>query len=182
MTIKTISSRVVYQNRWMKLREDQIERADGSSGIYAVVEKAPAAIIIPIEDDSLYMVEQFRYSIGQRFLEFPQGAWELDPTAAPEALARGELREETGLEAEHIQNLGHIFIGYGMANQGMHVFRATGLKQGTANLELEEQDLIVKKVLIADFENMVRSGIVKDGCSISAWALHLMLPPKRSSE
>jgi ADP-ribose pyrophosphatase len=178
MSIKTLSSRVVYQNRWMSLREDRIERADGSPGIYAVVEKPPAAIVIPIEGDSVYMVEQFRYSIGRRFLEFPQGAWELDPDADPDDLARGELREETGLSAGHMQNLGHIFIAYGMANQAMHVFRATDLRPGPASLEAEEQDLVVKKVKIAELENMIRDSIVQDGCTIAAWALHILKPSK----
>ncbi len=103
MSIKTLSSRVVYQNRWMTVREDAIERADGSPGIYSVVEKPQAALIIPIEDDHLYLIEQFRYPVGKRYLEFPAGAWELNPKADPLELARGELMEETGYEFSSIE-------------------------------------------------------------------------------
>jgi hypothetical protein len=75
--MKTISSRVVYQNRWMTLREDAIERLDGSRGIYSFVEKPTAVIIIPLEgtpeDGHLHLVEQLRYPVGKRFLEFLGG-------------------------------------------------------------------------------------------------------------
>jgi ADP-ribose pyrophosphatase len=71
--MKTTGSRVVYQNRWMRVREDAIERDDGSAGIYGVIEKPDFALIIPIENDSLYLVEQYRYPVAARFLEFPQG-------------------------------------------------------------------------------------------------------------
>src|SRR5271165_3419874 len=130
--MKTLSSRVVYQNRWMRVREDAIERADGSPGIYGVIEKTDFALIIPVEDGHLYLVEQYRYPVAARFLEFPQGTWEMNPDADPADVARGELREETGLVAEQMNYLGHLFIAYGMSNQGFHIFRATGLRQGEA--------------------------------------------------
>jgi hypothetical protein len=58
-----------------------------------------------------------------------------------------------------------------MSNQGCHIFCSTELTQGERNLENEEQDLIVKRVPIADFEEMIRNGRIKDAASIAAWAL-----------
>ena len=55
-----------------------------------------AAIILPIEKDRVWLVEQFRYTIQERALELPQGGWEME-VDDPEELARGELKEETGL-------------------------------------------------------------------------------------
>src|SRR6202167_1032327 len=98
MSIRTLSTREVYRNRWLRLREDQIERSNGVPGIYGVVEKDDCAIIIPLEGSTLYLIEQFRYTIQQRSLELPQGGWET-ADVNPEELARGELREETGLTA-----------------------------------------------------------------------------------
>src|SRR5215467_7163905 len=100
MTIRTTGTRVVYSNRWMKVREDQIERADGSRGIYGVIEKPDFALIIPIDNGEVYLVEQYRLPVAGRFLEFPQGSWEQKPNADPLDIARGELQEETGLRAE----------------------------------------------------------------------------------
>ena len=75
--IKTISSREVYRNPWTSVREDVIERANGQRGIYGVIDKDPASIIIPLEataeGEFLYLIEQYRYTVGGRFLEFPQG-------------------------------------------------------------------------------------------------------------
>src|SRR3974390_2883244 len=90
MTIRTLSSRIVYRNPWMTVREDDIERDNGTRGIYGVIEKADSAIIIPVEGDSVYLVEQFRYPIRAKSLEFPQGSLErndLDPAE----IARKEL-------------------------------------------------------------------------------------------
>jgi 8-oxo-dGTP pyrophosphatase MutT (NUDIX family) len=171
MSIRTTSSRVVYRNKWMTVREDAIERSDGSPGIYSVVEKPDFALVIPIEDNHLYLVEQYRYPVGARFLEFPQGAWEHNPSADPIDVARGELQEETGLHAERMDYLGQLFSAYGMSNQGFHIFRASGLTQGTANLEAEEQDLVVKRVAVPDFEELIRRGEIKDAGTISAWHL-----------
>src|SRR5271170_753596 len=92
MSIKTLSSREIYRNPWLRLREDQIERSNGTNGIYGVVDKEDGAIILPIHGDTIYLVEQFRYTIQQRALELPQGGWEM-PDVDPEDLARGELQE-----------------------------------------------------------------------------------------
>ena len=77
-TITTLSSREVYRNHWMRLREDEILRGNGEKGIYGVVEKHDAAIILPIDGDRIWLVDQFRYTIGERALELPQGGWEME--------------------------------------------------------------------------------------------------------
>ena len=75
-TITTLSSREVYRNRWMRLREDEILRSDGTKGIYGVVDKDECAIVLPLDDGRVWLVEQFRYTIQERALELPQGGWE----------------------------------------------------------------------------------------------------------
>jgi ADP-ribose pyrophosphatase len=82
MTIETISSREVYRNRWMTVREDAIRRQDGSSGIYGVVHKPDFSLIIPYENGAFHLVEQYRYPVKGRYLEFPQGTWEDKQDAA----------------------------------------------------------------------------------------------------
>jgi ADP-ribose diphosphatase len=171
MTIRSISSRTVYSNRWMKVREDQIERVDGSAGIYGYVEKADFALIIPIENNELVLVEQYRLPVKARFLEFPQGSWEQKPSADPLELARGELLEETGLRAAKMEYLGHLFVACGMSNQGFHIFHATELTQGESSPEAEEQDIVVQRMPVAAFEQMILAGQIKDAASIAAWAL-----------
>ena len=175
MTIKTISSREVYRNPWTSVREDVIERANGQRGIYGVIDKDPACIVIPLdrteEGDFLYLIEQYRYTVGGRFLELPQGGWEV-ANVVPEELARGELREETGLTAERMTYLSTHQIAYGVMNQKHHIFLAEGLTQADHQRDPEESDLEVHRVSVKDFETMVLEGKIVDNCSVAAWGVY----------
>ena len=168
MSIRTLGSREIYRNPWLRLREDQIERSNGTRGIYSVVEKDDCAVIIPLQDQTIYLVEQFRYTIQQQSLELPQGGWET-AEVDPEELARGELREETGLVAQTMIHLGTMWVAYGFARQKQHVFLATGLTQESRDLDPEEHDLIVRTATIPDFERMLLDGTIQDICTIAAW-------------
>ncbi len=175
--IRTISSREVYRNPWTRVREDVIERANGARGIYGVIDKDPACIIIALESTSegefLYLVEQFRYTIGARCMEFPQGGWE-EAEVDPEEMARGELREETGLTAGRMTLLATLQIGYGVMNQKQHVFLAEELTHGEHDRDPEETDLEVHRVSVADFQRMVLEGVIVDNCTAAAWGVYLL--------
>jgi len=99
--VRRLASRTVYRNNWMSVREDDIEFADGTRSIYGVVDKADYALIIaeePGPDGSrFHLVDQYRYSIERRSLEFPMGGWPAGRTGTARELAQAELREETGL-------------------------------------------------------------------------------------
>src|SRR4051812_41155775 len=70
-------------------------------------------VIVPLNGNRLHLVEQFRYPVGARYWELPQGSWEEAPDADPLELARGELQEETGLRAAKMIEVGHLFEAYG---------------------------------------------------------------------
>ncbi len=169
MTIRTLSSREVYRNHWLRVREDAIERAHGEQGIYGVVEKQDCAVVLPIDGEHIWLVEQYRYPIGQRALELPQGGWEANDVD-PEALARGELREETGLTAGRMTELPWMWIAYGFARQRQYVFVAEELTPGPAEREAEESDMRVIRLTIAEFVAKMRSGEIRDVCTLAAWA------------
>jgi len=172
-SITTLSSREVYRNPWLSMREDQILRSNGEPGVYSVVDKDDCAIIIPIHQDRIWLVEQFRYTIQQRCLELPQGGWEMSGVD-PEELARGELKEELGLHAERMIYLGVVWIAYGFTNQKQHVFLATGLTSTEKEPDPEEHDLIAHIVPVSEFEQMMLDGRIRDCCTLSAWGLYLM--------
>ena len=182
VSIKTISSREVYRNPWTRVREDVIERANGSRGIYGVIDKDPASIVIPLETTAegefVYLVEQFRYTVGARFWEFPQGGWET-ADVLPEEMARGELKEETGLSAVQMTFLSTLQIAYGVMNQKHHVFLAEGLTMGEATPDAEESDLQVQRVSVGDMEEMILDGTIVDNCSIAAWGLFKLWRERR---
>ena len=183
MSIKTISSREVYRNRWTSLREDEIELANGSRGIYGVVDKDPACIVIPLEStaegDFLWLVKQFRYTVSAEFLEFPQGGWET-PDPVPEEMARGELAEETGLRAARMTELAQLWIGYGVLRQRHHVFLAEGLSHGPTARDAEEQDMTVHRVAVSEFEAMLLDGRIMDNCTAAAWGVYRVWKDQRT--
>ena len=170
MTIRTLASREVYRNRWISVREDEIERADGGRGIYGVVDKPDGAVILPIDGDQIWLVSQFRYPVKERGLELPQGSWDSNEVDA-EALARGELREETGLIAGKMTALPWFWMAYGFACQRQHVFLAEDLTPGEPARDAEESDMEVVRMPIAMFEQKLAAGEVRDACSLAAWAL-----------
>jgi 8-oxo-dGTP pyrophosphatase MutT (NUDIX family) len=171
--ITTLSSREVYRNHWMRVREDEILRASGEKGIFGVVEKHDGAIILPIEGERIWLVEQYRYTIEERALELPQGSWEMG-IENPEELARGELREEIGMDAAHMTRLGTLWIAYGFLRQPQHVFLATGLTPAEGGRDAEEHDLTARTVAIAEFERMMLDGVIRDNCTLAAWGLYLL--------
>jgi ADP-ribose pyrophosphatase len=171
MTIKTLSSRQVYRNQWMSLREDRVRRADGSEGIFGVVTKPPFATIIPFDRGQFWLVEQYRYPVEGRFWEFPQGTWEEHPDATPEMIAAGELKEETGLTAGRMTHLGDLWMAYGFMKQPMHVFLAQDLVQGEASLGPEESDLVCRSFPVSEFRALVDDGRIKDVATLAAYAL-----------
>jgi ADP-ribose pyrophosphatase len=171
-SIATLGSREIYRNQWLRLREDRILRSNGKEGIYSVVDKDDCAIILPIEDGRVWLVEQFRYTIQQRALELPQGGWEME-IDDPEELARGELKEETGLHAAEMIYLGFLWIAYGFCRQKQHVFLATGLTMKERDPDDEEHDLIVHTRSIDEFEQMISDGTIRDASTIAAWGLYL---------
>lgn len=173
--IRTLSSRLVYENRWMRVREDEILRQDGSKGIYGVVEKTDFVAIAAIEENGdFHLVEQYRYPVGGRFWEVPQGSWETAPGADPLDVARGELREETGLEAGEIIRVGYLYECYGYSNQGCHVFLARQLTAATQRLDHEEQGLVTRRIPAAEVVAMIESGAIRDATTVATIGL-LML-------
>ncbi len=164
------SSEVVYQNRWMSVREDKIIRSDGSQGVFGVVEKSDFAVIAAVEAGRIYLVEQFRYPVDGRYWEMPQGSWE-DSSVDPLILAKAELREETGLVANSMLHVGHLFLAYGYSSQGYNVFFASDLQQLDPQLEPEEHGLIARAFPITEFEMMICNGVIKDATTIAAYGL-----------
>ena len=174
-SIRTISSREVYRNPWTWVREDVIERSNGQRGLYGVIEKDPACIVIPLEQtpegDFLTLIRQFRYTVQGTFFEFPQGGWE-QPDVIPEELARAELREEAGLTAARMTKLGQLWIAYGVMRQEHHIYLAEGLTRGETDPDPEEHDLEIHRVSVAEFESMLLDGRIMDNCSAAAWGLY----------
>jgi 8-oxo-dGTP pyrophosphatase MutT (NUDIX family) len=174
--IERTSSRVVYQNAWMTVREDAIVRANGRPGIYGVIDKPESALIVPRQDDGFWLVQQYRYTVGGTYWEFPQGTLPDRADDDPEQVARHELAQETGLRAESVTRLGRFFHAYGMSSQACNVFLATGLSPDpdAAAPDPEEDDLVAKWFAREELEEMLRDGSIADLATIAAYGMLLL--------
>ncbi len=169
--IETIGTRIVYQNRWMRVREDAIRRSDGREGVYGVIEKTDFVVIAPIENGIIHLVEQYRYPVKQRYWELPQGSWEDQPGTNPEVLARAELREETGLSAAVMVHVAYLHMAYGYSTQGYHIYLASGFVKGERDLDAEEAGLITRAFTLTEMERMMLDGTIKDATTIAVMGL-----------
>ncbi len=177
--MRTTGTREIYRNPWMRLREDTVERSDGSTGVYSVVEKPHFAIVLPAEREGFWLVEQFRHPIARRAWEFPQGTWPAEALTAggagtAEDLARAELAEETGLRAGRVEHLGHLDLAPGLSTQEFDVWLATDLVPGPTAREATEADMVTAFVSEAELRAMVADGRFTDGPSLAAYALLLL--------
>lgn len=170
--IQQISTRLVYQSRWMRVREDAVRFPDGSDGTFSVVDKGEFAVIVPVHaDGKLQLVSQFRYPVGGRYWEVPQGGWEDHPDAPPEDLANGELEEETGFRAGTLRRIGHYHQAPGYCSQGYTLFLATKLAPGRARRDHEEQDMETAAFPLSEVLDMIEDGRMVDTTSIAALGL-----------
>jgi 8-oxo-dGTP pyrophosphatase MutT (NUDIX family) len=177
--MRTTSSREVYRNPWIRVREDAVVRDDGSTGVYGVVEKPHFGLVIPAERDGFWLVEQFRHPLGRRAWEFPQGTWSVEGQTAgddgsAEELGRAELAEETGLRAAELHHLGHLDLAPGLSTQEFDVWLATGLTPGPTAREPSEADMRTAFVPETELRAMVRDGRFTDGPSLAAYTLLLL--------
>lgn len=152
----------------MEIAEDKVETEFGNRLTFGVVRKKPFALIIPWNGRHLFLVGQYRYPVDKFSWEFPQGHFEHNSI---KETAKEELREETGLNARNMKEIGRFFLAPGHHSQICHVFLATKLSQGKQELEEGEKGMRLKKVTLKEFQNMIIKGTVKDGPTIAAFGM-----------
>lgn len=169
--IKQLSTKKVYKNPWMVVREDVVEFPNGHQGIYGIIDKPDFALVIPFDGLRFYLVKQYRYPISKTSIEFPQGKHKENSQMDPLELAKEELLEETGLVAEKIIEIGFLYEAPGYSNQGFHIFFATGLTQKETKLDVTETDLETLTMSPGEFEQAIDTGKITDASTVSAYGL-----------
>ena len=163
---KTVSSEQVYDNPWISVREDQVVRPNGEPGIYGVVHYKHVAVgVLPVEEDHIYLVGQYRYPLDLYSWEIPEGG--CPKGEEPLQAARRELREETGLEARDWRRLGEAYLSNSVADEYAVWFLATGLVPGEQQLEGTEA-INVHRVPLDEALDMALSGRITDALSLVA--------------
>jgi 8-oxo-dGTP pyrophosphatase MutT (NUDIX family) len=171
----TLSSRRVYDNPWITVREDRVVRPDGESGIYGVVHYKNLAVgVLAMEEDSVYLVGQYRYPLQSYSWEIPEGG--CAEGEEPLRAAQRELKEETGLEAASWQTLGEGYLSNSVADEYAVWFLATGLVPGEQRPEGTER-LSVRLVPLREALTMALDGEITDVLSLVALMSYALKHP-----
>jgi 8-oxo-dGTP pyrophosphatase MutT (NUDIX family) len=163
---QVISSKQVYDNPWIAVREDQVIRPDGEPGVYGVVHFKNVAVgILALEEDHIYLVGQYRYPLDLYSWEIPEGG--CPEGEEPLRAAQRELREETGLQARHWRRLGEAYLSNSVADEYAVWFLATGLVPGEQRPEGTEA-LAMRRLPLREVLDMALSGQITDALSLVA--------------
>lgn len=169
---RQVSSRIAYENQWIRVVEDQVVRPDGSPGLYGVVElQHPAVFVVALtEDDEVLLVELDRYTVGQS-LEVVAGATDGEE---PLVAAQRELLEETGVVAQTWRQVGTFFSLNGVCRLHCTVFLATDLTNPPEELSEHQHTEGISAVLRVPWDAVLRlvaDGTITDGESHSSLLL-----------
>ncbi|MBI4405600.1 MAG: NUDIX hydrolase [Deltaproteobacteria bacterium] len=164
---KTTASQNKYENRWISVTEHSVVHQTGGPGIYGVVHFKHLAIgIVPIDEQGFtWLVGQYRYPLSAYSWEIPEGGGALD--IPPIESAQRELKEETGIEAAHWQEILQMHLSNSATDERAIVYLATGLSMGASKPE-DDETLEVKKVKFEEALAMVLRGEITDAISVAA--------------
>jgi 8-oxo-dGTP pyrophosphatase MutT (NUDIX family) len=173
------SRTVAYQNSWIEVLHDEVDRPDGSAGIYGVVHFRNAAVgVVAVGTDGrLLLVGQHRYALDEYSWEIPEGG-----VAAGESLeagARRELREETGYAAETWRQLCRLSISNSVTDERGALFLATGLRQGMATPDPTEA-LAVRWATLDEVLAEIDAGEIHDLLTIAGVSRYAVDRERRS--
>jgi len=162
----TLSSRNIYQNPWISVREDQVLTPGGSAGIYGVVSMKNKAIgIIPIDDaGNTYLIGQYRYPLQEYSWEIPMGGGLIENDILESA--KRELQEETGFTAAKWTNICRLHTSNSVTDEEGFVFLAEELTAGETAFE-ETEVLHIKKVPFQEALRMALSNEITDAISVA---------------
>ena len=161
---RVLGTRVAYENLWIRVREDQVLRPDGSPGIYGVVEMRPAVGVVALAADAgVHLVGQYSYTTGCDTWEIVAGF--VDAAEEPLAAARRELREETGLRAARWTALGSCQVSNSVTDQLGYLFLAEHLVEGDAQPD-ETEELRWRTVPLHEALRMAQQDDITDGFSL----------------
>ncbi|WP_040163453.1 NUDIX domain-containing protein [Microbacterium gorillae] len=179
MTWQTRTTRTVYENRWISVREDEVT-GPGGDGIYGVVTmRRPSVFVVALdEDDRVCLVTLERYATRSESIEVPGGGTDGEE---PLRAAQRELAEETGLFAAEWTAIGRMDALNGIANAPEHVFLARGLSPAAFDVAASDEQrregiTRVSWVPFAEVLDLARTGAISDGETLAALflaALHL---------
>ena len=163
---KTKKQNLIYKGRILTLYNDEVTLADGSESKREYVHHNGGSSVLAVDKEGyIYLVEQFRYPYREMLLEIPAGKLEVGESAYDCAMR--ELKEEVGLTADSLIDLGVIYPSPGYTDEPLHIFLATSFVVGE-NRPDEHELINVKKLKFDEALEMVERNEIKDAKTVTA--------------
>jgi 8-oxo-dGTP pyrophosphatase MutT (NUDIX family) len=170
---EVLSSERVYDSHWCGLRRDVLRLPGGGEQEYHVFEVAPAVAVVPVlPDGSIVMLWQYRYPHGRSHWEIPAGR--VDAGEAPDVAARRELLEETGYEAETLEELAGFYPVNGISAHHARLFVARGCREVSEPEPGPAERFQVHVMPVQEARSRLRAGDFQDGFTALGLFYYLM--------
>lgn len=167
---KTLSSKKIYENEWLRLREDSVIQPNGDESIFGVVESKKFVMMIPKIGTDFYLIEQYRYPIQQLSLEFPAGGIKMGESI--ESTIERELVEETGLKPSKVTSIGQLYVASSFSNVVYSVYIVEDFSQHAKTPEASEGKINLIKANKEQIKEYIRIGRINDSQTLAAFQLY----------
>ncbi len=159
---KQLGSETRFANDVFRLREDEVQLADGKRMHYAYIERGEAVVIVPVtRTGEMVLVKQYRYAVDEWCWEVPAGGMHDSGAASPEEVARKELEEEVGAIAGKLTYVDFFYSANATTDEKCHVFLAEEVELSGKTQKESSETLETKLVPVEEAIEWARSGKMK---------------------
>jgi len=163
-----LNTEVISQNPWWRYMRDAFEIPGGPTGEYHYVQTNGSTMIVPVTTSGeVLLVRQYRYLCDRESLEFPAGS--VKDGISYEQTAHEELAEETGFDAQQLEEIGYFNPYNGVTDEICRVYLASGLRRSSREPD-ETEEFIVERHFPEAIDAMIRKNEIWDGMTLAAWA------------
>lgn len=169
MNFETIASKTIHKGKVFTVRLDQVRMPDGKQAQFDIIDHPPAVTLVPVDtENSIWFIRQYRHAIGGEILELPAGV--IEAGEPPDLCASREIREEIGMSAGQITNIGEFYEVPGYSTEYMYVFLARDLKPDPLPGD-EDEYISVERIPVDTAYRMAQRGEILDAKTLAALLL-----------
>jgi ADP-ribose pyrophosphatase len=166
MNFAVVQSEIVYHGHVFDVRQDHLRLPNGNLAQIDVVDHRGAVTMLPVDSQGqIWFIRQYRHAIQKVLLELPAGASEIGE--APLTSAQRELREEIGMAAGSLQEIGSFYLAPGYSSEFMHIFLASDLQPAPLPAD-EDEYLKIEKISARQAIRLAETGELEDAKSLVA--------------